>query len=127
MVGQVSQLLQITDAKGITLVELMVVLVILAILAAFALPYFLGSGKQVSNSSSEAAAKDAYIVAQLYFNDYPSGSITSVEILTDMGFRQTKHVNVSINGSQNDLVITAYHNSGDKTYTIDHDGNMTAE
>ena len=45
-----SQLLQIKDAKGLTLVELMVVLVILAIIAAIALPYFLGSGKQVSGT-----------------------------------------------------------------------------
>ncbi len=122
-----SQILRKMDAKGLTLVELMVALVILAIIAAFALPFFMASGKEVSNSSSEAAAKDAYIVAQLYFNDYPSGSISSIEILTDMGFRQTKSVNVNVSGTQNDLVITAYHNSGDKTYTIDHDGDMTGE
>ena len=84
-------------------------------------------GKEVSNSSSKASAKDAYIVAQLYFNDYPSGSISSIEILTDMGFRQTKSVNVSVSGTHNDLVITAFHNSGDKTYTIDHDGTMVVE
>lgn len=122
-----SQILRKRDSKGLTMVELMVALVIIAIIAAFALPYFLGSGKGVSNSSSEAAAKDAYIVAQLYFNDYPSGSISSIEILADMGFRQTKSVNVNVSGTQNDLVITAYHNSGDKTYTIDHDGNMVVE
>ena len=122
-----SQILKKMDAKGLTLVGLMVALVILAIIAAVALPFFFGSGKEVSNSSSEAAAKEAYIVAQLYFNDYPSGSITSVEILTDMGFRQTKSVNVSVSGTQNDLIITAYHNSGDKTYTVDHDGNMAVE
>ena len=122
-----SQILRNKDEKGITLVELMVALVILAIIAAIALPYFMASGKEVSNSSSEAAAKDAYIVAQLYFNDYPSGTISSLEILTDMGFRQTKYVNVSVSGTQNDLVITAYHNSGDKTYTIDYEGNMKIE
>ena len=122
-----SQILKKKDAKGITLVELMVVLVIIAIITAFALPYFLAPGKEVSNSSAEAAAKDAFIVSQLYFNDYPSGSISSIAMLTDIGFRQTQSVNVNISGTQNDLVITAYHNSGDKTYTIDHDGNMTFE
>ena len=127
MVGQLSQILRKMDAKGLTLVELMVVLVILATLAAIALPYFFSPGRSVSNSSSEAAAKDAYIVAQLYFNDYPSGTISSIEILTDMGFRQTKSVNISVSGTQNDLIITAYHNSGDKTYTIDHDGTLVVE
>ena len=121
------RILRKMDAKGLTLVELLVVIVILGTIAAIALPYYFTPNREVSNPSSEAAAKDAYIVAQLYFNDYPDGSISSVETLNDMGFRQTKHVNVSISGTQKDLVITAYHNSGDKTYKIDHDGNMTVE
>jgi len=127
MVGQVSQILRKKNVKGITVVELMVALVVLVILAAIALPYFMSRGKQVCNASSESDAKDAYIVAQLYFNDYPDGSISSLETLTDMGFRQTKSVNVSVSGPQSDLDITAYHSSGDKTYTIDYEGNMKIE
>ncbi len=124
MVGQVSQILRKKHVKGITLVELMVVLVILAIIAAIALPYFMTPRKEVYNASSEAAAKDAYIVAQLFFNDYPDASLSSIEILTDMGLRQTKSVNVTVSGTQSDLIITAYHSSGDKTYTIDHEGTI---
>jgi type IV pilus assembly protein PilA len=124
MVGQVLQILRKKHVKGITLVELMVVLVILAIIAAIALPYFMTRRKELYNASSEATAKDAYIVAQLYFSDYPDGSLPSIEILTDMGLKQKKSVNVTVTGTQSDLVITAYHTSGDKTYTIDHEGTI---
>ena len=124
MVGQVSQILRKKHVKGITLVELMVVLVILAIIAAIALPYYMGHRKQSNNASAKTAAKHAYIAAQVYFNDYSTGSISLVETLTNMGFRQTKSVNVTVSGTQSDLVITAYHSSGDKTYTIDHEGTI---
>lgn len=127
MVGQVSQILRKKNVKGITVVGLILVIVVLFIIAAIALPYFMSRGKQVCNASSEADAKGAYIVAQLYFNDYPGESISSLESLIDMGFRQTKAVNVSVSGTQGDLDITAYHNSGDKTYTIDHEGTMVVE
>lgn len=122
--GKVSQIMRKKNAKGFTLTELMVVIVILGILAAIAVPHFMTYQKQSRNASAQVAAKNAYIAAQAYFHDYPSGSISSIETLIDFGFRQTSSVKVTVSGTQNDLVITAYHSSGDKTYTIDHEGNI---
>jgi type IV pilus assembly protein PilA len=112
------------NVKGFTLIELMVVIAILFALAAIALPHLMSYLKQSRDASSKTGAKNAYIAAQAYFHDHPDGSISSTDTLINFGFRQTRDVNVSVSGSQYDLVITAYHSSGDKTYTIDHEGNI---
>jgi len=57
-----------------------------------------------------------------YFNDHPTDSISAAAMLTSCGFLQTAAVNVGANGNQSTLEITAYHSSGDKTFTIDNEG-----
>lgn len=100
----------------------MIVIAILGILAVIGIPNFVSYRKRAYNSSAEGDAKNAYVAAYAYFNDYPTGSISSAAILNNNGFRQTAAVNVAASGNQSTLVITAYHSSGDKTFTVDNEG-----
>jgi type IV pilus assembly protein PilA len=110
--------------SGFTLIELMTVLAVIGLLATIAIPTFLWYLKRGRNASAQTDAKNAYTSAQLYFNDHPSGTITSVAILTAYGFRQTAHVVSNVSGTQSTLQITTYHTSGNKTYTVNSEGTM---
>jgi prepilin-type N-terminal cleavage/methylation domain-containing protein len=107
---------------GFTLIELMIVLAVLGVLVAIALPRYTDYRRRAYNASALRDAKHAYTHAQGYFNDYPNGSVSSVGILMDYGFRQTVGVTVTPSGTQTTLSLVTYHASGDVTYTVDHEG-----
>jgi prepilin-type N-terminal cleavage/methylation domain-containing protein len=125
VVEQVSQILRKENSKGFTLLELMIVIAIISVLAAIALPHFARYRHQASNASAETSAKNAFVTAQAYFNDYPGGSLSSVDSLKDLGFRDTSDVTVGVSGDLDTLLITTYHSTGDKTYTVSADGDIT--
>jgi len=113
------------NRKGFTLIELMIVIAIIGILAALAAPSFISYRIKGYNASSNTDIKNAFIAAQAYFSDYPSGTLTDSN-LTSYGFRASDNVTLSIITSvQSGLNLTAAHATGDKTYSIDAEGDIS--
>ena len=77
------------------------------------------------NMQANSDVKNAYIAAQAYFMDNPTGSVDSTEVLSAYGFRQTTNVSVNPNGAEGTLQIITYHGSGNRTYTAASDGYIT--
>lgn len=115
-----------TDQKGFTLIELMIVIAIIGILAAIAIPQFMSYRNRAFNASAEADAKNAYTTASLFFSDDPEDTIAAIADLEALGFRSSPGVTVTAAGGINDLAITAKHDNGDKTYTVDANGKITS-
>ena len=119
------QKLRKSDEKGFTLIELMIVIAIIGILAAIAIPNFISYRKRGYNAAANADIKNAYTAAQAYFSDYPNGNITG-PILQSYGYKSTASVTLTPTGSsQSGLALTTVHANGDKTYSIDSDGDIS--
>lgn len=103
----------------------MIVIAVIGVLAAVAIPNFISYRKRAYNNSAHADAKNGWAAAQAYFCDYPEAALSSLVPLTAYGFRQTSAVTVTVGGSQSSLIMSAFHGSGDRTYTVYSEGTMS--
>ncbi len=119
---------RLKNAKGFTLIELMIVIAIIGILAAVAIPNFLKYRQRAYNSNARADTKNAYTSAQVYFTDNPTytGEI-SFDDLTTAGFRMTSAITLSnVSGTKGTLSMTFYHISGSKNYSVNAEGVLSS-
>ncbi len=106
------------NEKGFTLIELMIVIAIIGILAAIAIPQFSAYRTRSYNSASQADLRNAATAQEAYYVDNQTYAGPSSLTGATFGFYSTE--NVSINGGfgTDQYTMTAYHSSGDKTYTL---------
>jgi type IV pilus assembly protein PilA len=106
--------------EGFTLIELMIVIAIIGILAAIAIPQFSAYRTRSYNSSAEADLRNAATAQEAYYVDcqkYVSNPQTNL-IGSTYGFYTSQKVVVSGAGGASQYTMTAYHPSGNKTFTL---------
>ena len=111
------------DERGFTLIELMIVIAIIGILAAIAIPQFSAYRKRSYNSSAQSDVRNIATAQEAYYVD-ESTYATSIGSLsgTTYGYMQSGNVTAGVSGNADNYTITAYHSSGDKTYSLSGPG-----
>jgi type IV pilus assembly protein PilA len=103
------------NEKGFTLIELMIVIAIIGILAAIAIPQFSAYRKRAFNAAAESDVRNMATAEEAYYVDWQTYTSTQ-SLLT--GYVQSASVQPTVGGDTNSYTLTAYHSSGDKTYSL---------
>jgi type IV pilus assembly protein PilA len=109
--------------EGFTLIELMIVIAIIGILAAIAIPQFSAYRTRSYNSAAQSDLRNMATAQEAYYVDESKYS-SDWEGLADgtYGYQQSTNVTISTAGTVTDYTISAYHISGDKTYSMQGPG-----
>jgi len=113
--------------EGFTLIELMIVIAIIGILAAIAIPQFSAYRTRSYNSAAQSDLRNMATAQEAYYVDYSTytGNETTLASGT-YGYQQSANVVIASDGTITDYTISAYHSSGDKTYSMEGPGGTVA-
>jgi len=106
--------------EGFTLIELMIVIAIIGILAAIAIPQFSAYRTRSYNAAAEADLRNAATAQEAYYVDNQVYLTSATSLIgATYGFYTSAGVSVPAGsaGAQG-YTMTAYHTSGNKTYTL---------
>jgi type IV pilus assembly protein PilA len=113
--------------KGFTLIEIMIVIAIIGILAAVAIPQFSAYRMRSYNSTAISDLRHAAVAQEAYYVEYKTyaNSISTLAIRPD--YYTSKGMNLNVTGNRSGYVMTASHQSGNKTYTMTGPGGLITE
>ena len=105
--------------EGFTLIELMIVIAIIGILAAIAIPQFSAYRQRSYNAAAEADLRNAATAQEAYYVDaqHYTGTITGL-IGSTYGLYTSQGVTLGGTLSGTQYIMTAFHATGSKTYSI---------
>ena len=108
------------DEKGFTLIELMIVIAIIGILAAIAIPQFSAYRTRSYNSAADSDLRNAATAQEAYYVDNQSYINTPTTLIGSVYGLYTSE-NVTLGAAAANAVgytMSAYHSSGNKTWSI---------
>jgi type IV pilus assembly protein PilA len=125
MLTRIANRMNKKNEKGFTLIELMIVIAIIGILAAIAIPQFSAYRRRSYNSAAQSDLRNAATAQEAYFVDHSTYTSNVADLTGAGGLSQTARVNITITAGSTNAVnyaMTAYHNAGNKTYTLNGPG-----
>ena len=109
--------------EGFTLIELMIAIAIIGILAAIAIPQFSAYRTRSYNSAAEADLRNAATAQEAYYVDEQTYKPAPTDLIgTVYGFWTSENVTASGTADASGYTMTAFHSSGNKTFTLSGPG-----
>ncbi len=119
-----------TNAKGFTLVELLIVVSIIAILAAIAVPQFSSYRKRGYVSMLNSDVKNAFTIAEAYFTENPRVVLNNCAAIINAGYAPSAGTvctasGFSETGGSISITGNAAWGLSVNSSTIDYNGNLS--
>ena len=109
-----------SNHRGFTLIELMIVIAIIGILAAIAIPQFTAYRNRSYNAAAQSDIRNAATAQEAYYVEHRRYSPVLASLLgTNYGlYNISQNVIVDVAGGTQSYSLTAYHTSGNRTFSI---------